>query len=228
MKTVTIALIAFKDAGRFANRLDTVIYPTVKSYLTHNCGPVEVIIVDNSPYGFVDGCVPRSIKELVEVTVIWNCGRNEKYSKSMNCIAKLARYDYLAFLCLNHCRLYDATWLESILLPLEDPKIALSGSLARTDYKYVPELGRGEKFGTHVQGGIFATKTKFLQEHPYDERRFPHKYADIYIAETAISNGFGLAMAPAICSVWQKEIEYPPPSGVKIVHDHARDLFKCY
>jgi len=208
-------VLAFTDLRRFEDQLTRVVYGTLQHYAGQ---PTELLILSNAP-GEHDFVVPEILTDVTSVHRHWNGGRNDQYSKGLNWMAAQAHYPVLVFLCLNHCRLYDPTWLEDLVKPFNDPRVALAGTLLPIDYRFTPSLGHGR--GQQVQGGCFGVSVAFLRAHPYDTQHFPHKYSDVYIATVAQQHGYHLAGVSSVCSVWEAKVAEPPPPGIKLVHDHS-------
>jgi hypothetical protein len=142
----------------------------------------------------------------------WNGGRNYGYGGALNRAVRQAKYERIVYLCTNHGSMNDPTWLDDILAPLEDPSVAMAGSVLPCLYACFGEAGRG----IHVQGGVFAARTEALRRHPHSPR-YPHLASDIWVSRELLRAGYTLADVPSVASRWSEKVS--DREKRKIVHE---------
>lgn len=198
---ITLCAILYENYYTFINFINTVIYPTINHYQDLE---FEFIVADNSK-------MPNPIFEYKEIptTYMWFGGRNEFYAGAINKVLPISTGEFFVYLCSNHCKMNDPTWLEDILLPFSDEKVAMAGCYASSDFHYINEDG----FGKHIQGGIFAARKSYLI--PYN-LEYNHLYSDVWICHQLEKLDFKLAHVPSINSVWRSVITNP--KDYKLVH----------
>ncbi|MCZ7648422.1 MAG: hypothetical protein M5U26_24710 [Planctomycetota bacterium] len=202
----TIGLINF--ASPIVQRLERDVLPTLAHYPD---GQFEIICVDNdaAPCQRLIDCL-RGME--VPCRYLWNGGANLQAAASKNQMYALASHPFFVYLCANHGRMYDPTWLEDLLLPFQHPQVAMAGMLDRYPLKHI---GEGEGNGIYVQGGVLAARVEVMRRLPMSER-FPHDHSDKFISLHLIREGYDLADVTTILSLWRKPI--PEKHDYKYVH----------
>lgn len=202
---VTVALVIYENYDRVDSRLINVVLPTLRHY--QNKYKLDLVLFDNSPF------LNYAFKHVFPVSFqyIWNQGENAFYGGAINAIAQAARGEFLVYICANHGRMKQVTWLEDILEPLHDPKCAMSGCLQTSHLKFIGEEGKSK----HIQGGIFAARVEMLKKFPYSPE-YPHLYSDIWWCRQVEKAGYELVQVPTISSVWRSN---SPHEDFKYMHD---------
>src|SRR4051812_26687017 len=110
---ITFGLVNF--GSPIIQRLERDILPTIAHYPQ---GVFEIICVDNDP-------APK--RELLEflgrvaipVRYLWNGGANTMVAAAKNQIYANASHPIVVYVCANHGRMFDPTWLEDLTRPFE-------------------------------------------------------------------------------------------------------------
>jgi len=212
---VSFVLIAYNNSDKLKQRLEREVFPTAAAYPNYT---FQLIIIDNS-YPCVDIDL-RKIKDFGVTLVYLQPTKNLMYGPSINLALEHAAHEFMVYLCTNHGRMNDTTWLQDILDPLvKDPKAAMTGST----YPSCPPSKMG--FSTHlphqhIQGGIFAAKTEILRKYSYtSDSRWIHGGSDIYQSYRLMEAGYKLVNVPSIKSVWRRKV--PHSEKYKYVHDES-------
>lgn len=215
---VSIILIPYNNSNRFQTRLEREILPTIQAHPDWN---FQFIIVDNSDddkrpsYQFFD-------EHTLNHAILWP-GRNLLYGPAMNLALQACEYPYFVYLCSNHGRMYNPTWIDDLINPmLQDEKVAMTGS------HYASGWG-GDRFGfssqlpkIHIQGGVFGARTAIMKSYPYSmDPDWAHGASDIYQSYQLLHAGFILKDVPTVKSVWQQNLN--SPQQWKYVHDYVEE-----
>ena len=212
---ISIILIPHNNAERFTTRMQRDVLPTVRA---HPLWKFQVIFIDNSDehnkqqYNF-------SEDTNVEYEYVWP-GNNIMYGPAMNIAVSMCRHPYFVYICSNHGRMYDASWIDDLINPLiNNPNIAMTGSLYGSCEPSV--MGFADNLPhIHIQGGIFGARTEAIALHPYtDDERWKHWGSDIYQSYTLMAAGYILHPVETINSVWRQCL--PSPEQWKYVHDYS-------
>ena len=213
---VSIVLIPYNNEDKFRIRLERDIIPTIKA---HPEWKFQIIIVDNS-----DEAKRVCLNILHSLNIcpvyLWP-GTNIMYGPAMNLALLAAPYPYVVYLCTNHGRMYDPTWIDDIIYPMMlDEKIAMTGShyasgCGADQFGFSPHLPR-----IHVQGGIFGARTAIMKAYPYTmDSKWIHGASDICQSYQLLHAGFVLMDVPTIKSVWRQKVD--KPEQWKYVHDYS-------
>jgi hypothetical protein len=204
---VTFGLVNF--GSPIVQRLEREILPTIAHYPEGN---FEILCVDNDP-------VPnRALLDFLShvampVRYLWNGGANVRVATAKNQLYANASHPIVVYVCANHGRMYDPTWLEDLIRPLEDRRVALAGTVGKY---WLADIGEGAGTGLFVQGGLLAAQADALRKHPLSER-FPHAHSDKWICRELLKNGYEIANVETVKSVWNRAIS--GPHTFKYVHD---------
>jgi hypothetical protein len=214
---VTIVLIAFNNQDSFKVRLEREVLPTITA---HPFWKFQVVIIDNSDE---DQRVPYDILHAYHLPHFYKwTGANIMYGPAMNLALQATIYPYLVYVCSNHGRMYDPTWIDDLIDPIiHDPKVAMTGCYCGS---FNPEyIGFPAHLPhVHIQGGVFGARTEALLAHPYtDDPQWAHLYSDIFESYQLLNAGFQLYHVATICSVWRQCIE--SPERWKYVHDNSEE-----
>ncbi len=206
---VTFGLVNFRSP--VIERIEREILPTIAHYPK---GEFEIICVDNSPERNPD--LEALLKQQRFPThYLWNEGRNTKVAAAKNQIYTLAAHPIVVYLCANHGRMYDPTWLEDLIRPMSRPRVAMTGHV-KVCYDAPPEAAPpGTLF---VQGGVMAVKVDAMRKHPMPDH-LPHSYSDVAIGWHLQKAGYQLADIPTILSYWRQ----PTPARHHCKYVHAED-----
>ena len=212
---VTIVLIPHNNPVKFKTRLDRDILPTIAAHPTWK---FQIIIIDNS-----DEDKRPSYNVLSDYNLQYICmwpGTNIMYGPGMNLAVELSQYPYLVYVCSNHGRMYDPTWIDDLIYPIvKDPKVAMTGSFYSScnpsDLGFPDHLPQ-----IHIQGGLFGARTETLRDYPYtDDPRWVHWGSDVYQCFQLLNAGFLLYNVPTVKSVWRRIVS--SPQTWKYVHDYC-------
>ncbi len=214
---VSIILIPHNNEEKFKTRLERELLPTL---LAHPAWKFQIIIVDNSDkdkrpsYQFFE-------KYQLNHAIFWP-GVNLMYGPAMNLALKACEYPYIIYMCSNHGRMYNPTWIDDLTDPImQDERVAMTGSFypscSPVDLGFPSHLPQ-----IHVQGGVFAARTEIMQAHPYSTKQnLIHWGSDIYQSFQLLNAGFILKDVPTIKSVWRQVVDLP--EKWKYVHDYAEE-----
>lgn len=212
---LSIVLIPHNNQHKFKTRLERDIIPTIKA---HPLWKFEIIIVDNSDHA--NEIILNSLYEInIFPLYLWP-GTNIMYGPAMNLASSVNPYPYMVYLCSNHGRMYDPTWIDDLVIPIiENPKIAMTGSLYNSCHpaamgfpKHLPSK--------HVQGGIFCAQTEIMKKYQYTkDHRWLHWGSDVYQCFQLLNAGFLLYDVSTIKSVWRQNVSQP--EKWKYVHDYS-------
>ena len=214
---VSIILIPHNNQLRFQTRLNRDIIPTIKAHPEWN---FEVIVVDNSDQE--DKTLLNALNEQnIYSEYLWP-GINIMYGPAMNLALTVNHYPYIVYLCTNHGRMYNPTWVDDLITPiLENPNIAMTGSFYNSCNP--EEMGFPSLLPSiHIQGGIFGARTEIMKRYPYtSDQRWVHWGSDIYQSYQLLNAGFLLHEVTTIKSVWRQSVN--SPENWKYVHDNSED-----
>ncbi len=215
--SVTIVLIPHNNPDTFRTRLERDILPTIAA---HPDWKFQIIIIDNS-----DKDKRLSYNVLSDYDLQYICmwpGTNVMYGSGLNLAVGLSQYPYLVYVCSNHGRMYDPTWIDDLVSPLAaDAKVAMTGSFYGSckpiDLGFPAHLPP-----IHIQGGLFGARTETLKNHPYStDPRWVHWGSDVYQCFELLNAGFLLYDVPTVKSVWRQRIN--SPQNWKYVHDNSEE-----
>ncbi|WP_224241477.1 glycosyltransferase family 2 protein [Hyalangium gracile] len=215
---VTVVMIPHNDEERALTRLRRDLLPSLA--LSWRLLDAELVVIDNSERQLTR--LARAVRNngLFPAKYRWNKGRNLYYGPAMNQAVREASRPFLLYVCANHGRMHDPTWIWDLLEPLvSDPSesVALTGSF----YPSGPPSPMGfadwlEQ--VHVQGGVFAARTSVLARFPYPDGEYAHWGSDIYQSFQLQQHGYVLVDVPSVKSVWRSRVE---GEHWKYVHDES-------
>ncbi len=212
---VSIILIPHNNAERFNTRMQRDVLPTLKA---HPSWQFQLILIDNSDedkkqqHDFLK-------EHNIEYSYAWP-GNNIMYGPAMNIAVSMCKHPYFIYICSNHGRMYDATWIDDLINPIiQNNKIAMTGSLYPScnpaDMGFAHHLPR-----VHIQGGVFGARTEAIAVHPYThDARWKHWGSDIFQSYKLMTAGYTLHPVKTINSVWRECL--PSPERWKYVHDYS-------
>lgn len=210
---VSLVLVPFRSSLRAVERIERDLAPTLAAFAL----PAELIVVDNSSRP--SPMITASLAAAGVPHVYRWLGRNDQYGPALNWAAQVARYDRLVYVCAEHGRMLDPSWLPDIIAPLQDKKIGMAGCIQPSGDapRKVGQIARlpGVR-DEHIQGGVFAALTATLRAVPYSDE-FPHNYSDLWISAALQARGMTLAHVPSIFSLWRKPAKRLP-EGIAWVH----------
>jgi hypothetical protein len=189
-------------------RLERDILPTLRHYPHWE---FELICIDNDPAPN-QGLVEFLRQCGIPVRYLWNGGANLQVAAAKNQLYGLASHPLLIYACANHGRLYNPTWLEDMVLPFQDPQVALAGTVMTYPLDHI---GKGEGTGIFVQGGLLAARVEILRRHRMTDE-FPHMHSDKWICYELLRHGYRIAHVPSVLSLWRLPI--PAQHAFKYVH----------
>jgi hypothetical protein len=215
---VAAVMIAHNDEERALTRLLRDLLPAL--WLYRRVIEPELIVIDNSHQR-----LPRLAEAVLEngtfaAKYLWNEGRNLYYGPALNLAVKSSACPFLLYVCANHGRMQDPTWIGDLLEPLlkdSSHKVALTGSF----YPSGPpsKLGFPDSLPwIHVQGGVFAARAQVLADHPYPEGQYAHWNSDVYQSLRLLQRGYRLVDVPTIKSVWRSRVQ---GNSWKFIHDES-------
>jgi hypothetical protein len=206
---VTFGLVNFSSP--IVQRLERDILPTIAHYPE---GEFEILCIDNDAVPSRDllDCLGRIS---TPVKYLWNGGANVKIAAAKNQIYANAAHPVVVYVCANHGKMFDPTWVEDLIRPLEQPGVALAGTL--TPYK-LADIGEGPGTGKFVQGGVLGVRVEILRKHPLSSS-YPHGASDKWISRNLVKNGYKLADVASVKSVWQR----PMPAQHPFKYIHAEE-----
>jgi hypothetical protein len=194
---VSAVMIAYNNEYKALIRLTRDLMPALRAF------DAELIVIDNStqPCHWLAEAVARS--RVDHHHYCWQNGDNLMYGPAMNVAVKLATHPYLVYVCTNHGRSYDRTWLADLLAPLlADDTVAMTGTLAGAGSP--TSMGFDASLpNIHVQGGVFGARLEALRTHPYPNGQHAHWGADIYQCFALQAAGHKLVNVPTVHSVWR-------------------------
>jgi GT2 family glycosyltransferase len=215
---VTAVMVAYHNEELALTRLLRDLMPSLLLY--RGVLDAELIVVDNS-----EQPQPRLAEAVRDngtfpAKYLWSEGRNLYYGPALNLAVKAAAHPFLVYVCANHGRMLDPTWLWDMLEPMVNDasgKVALTGS----HYASGPpsKLGFPESLPRlHIQGGLFAGRTEVLAKYPYPDGEFAHWSSDIYQSFQLLQQGYRLVDVPTVKSVWRERVK---GNQYKFIHDEA-------
>ncbi len=191
----TVCLVPYKNNDKFRKT-----FADVKR-VTNN-----IIVVDNNRE-------PVLKRECDDVLYLHNANRG-MLAGATNLAVTHCKTKYFVYLCTNHTHIYDDTWLEDLIQQMDaDPEVVMGGDL-------LPVGG-----SVHIQGGIYIAKTIFLSLNPYNVKKFPFSFMDVYISATILKKGLkmkGLKRIKSTMNPWNKfhDEKNRRDKRFKIVHGH--------
>jgi len=213
---VSIIIVPHNNQDRLNKRLSRDILPTIAA---HPHWKFQLIAVDNSDAD------KRPVYQLDEYAIehlsFWP-GSNIMYGPAMNMAVQASRYPIVVYICSNHGRMYDPTWIDDLVSPLlQDPNCAMTGSVYPSCHPL--QMGFPSHLPSfHIQGGLFAARTAVMRDYPYtDDARWVHWGSDIYQSYQLLNAGFELKNVPSVNSVWRQHVEVP--ERWKYVHDYSEE-----
>jgi GT2 family glycosyltransferase len=213
-KAATVVLIPHNNLERARLRLGRDVAPTLRH---HADWRFELLVLDNSERR-LDGLAQDLAALPWPSRYLWHEGQNLLYGPAMNRAAVLAQHPVMVYVCTNHGRMFDPTWIDDLVRPFwEDDRVAMTGHLyPGGDPKTLGLSYRGP--WVHVQGGVLAIRTDIVRSLPYDEGMFAHGCSDIFASYRAAQAGYVLKQVPSVISVWR---QVAPPGRWKYVHDDS-------
>lgn len=215
---VTVVMVAYDNEERALTRLMRDLMPSLLLY--RRVLDAELLVVDNSAHP--QPRLAEAVRDngVVPAKYLWNEGRNLYYGPALNLAVKAAAHPVLLYVCANHGRMLDPTWLWDLLEPLVNDatgKVALTGS----HYPSGPPSRLGFPASLppiHIQGGLFAARTGVLAQHPYPDGEYAHWHSDIYQSFQLLQRGYRLVDVSTIKSVWRSRVTQ---GHYKFIHDDA-------
>lgn len=196
-------------------RIQRDVLPTIAA---HPGWQFELIIIDNSDE---DKKPPLHMLDAQQVPYVYKWpGENIMYGPAINMAMACCTYPYFVYVCANHGRMYDPTWIDDLINPLISyPNVAMTGS--RYPSGDPSSLGFSAALPHyHIQGGVFGGRRDILLAHPYTtDQRYIHWGSDVYQCFTLLNAGFELHHVPTINSVWRQRVA--SPQSWKYVHDDS-------
>lgn len=212
MLDVTLATVLYQPDW---NRTGAIIARNLESIDACNLRG-ELVVVDNSPAPTMEAI--RLAAEDRRVRFIWNQGYNVYLAGALRTAALQAHGRCLVYTCASHGQMNDPTWLTDIIAPLTDEAVALAGHVQPCEFNRVaacpadiiePQI--------HVQGGVWAARTRFLREFGFSHR-FPFEFCDVDLSRRCLAAGYQLVSVPSVVSIAAGVI--PHPERCKYVHDY--------
>jgi hypothetical protein len=208
----TFVIVPYANPAETLLRLERDLLPAA--------GPTTAIVaIDNSPEPLV--AVESYLAGLDRPTVYRHAGVNLEYGPALNRAVQLVTTERFIYVCTAHGRAYDPTWVDDLLAPLDDARVAAAGSLSWSPIPNAYGVLNRRQPHYHVQGGVFAGRTEAFRRVPYNEQRFRHLGSDIEHDYRLMLEGWTLAEVPTIKSVWRRVV--PAPQRWKFVHDSSED-----
>ena len=196
----TICLVPFTDKPRF--------FKILKQVRRAKGIQFEIIVVDNSQ--------TLEIKKHLKKDEIYISNKNVgKLAGACNKAVARARGEYFVYLCAVHTRIYADDWLSYMVRQMEsmDDRYVLGGDL--------------RPFGAmkHVQGGVFIGRTDWMRQNPYDAKKHPFTFMDVYITKDAYRQRKKLLKLAKVFSSmkgWSQKnhTQNKTKKRFKIVHSH--------
>lgn len=203
---VSLGLVNF--ASPIVQRLQRDVLPTLAHYPD---GVFEIICIDNDPKPHTE--LQAFLASLtIPVKYLWNGGSNVQISAAKNQLYALAAHPILVYVCANHGRMYDPTWLADLVQPLENPQVAMTGA---GGYYQLADIGAGAGRAIFIQGGLLAARVEILRKHPLSEH-YPHAHSDKWISRELMNQGYLIRNVPTVMSLWQQRI--PEAHSFKYFH----------
>jgi hypothetical protein len=211
---VSAVMIAYENEDASLTRLRRDLLPDLKWQAMQD--DVELLVIDNSkePLGKLEKAV-RHYRGRYH----WNGGANLKYGPALNQAVQFARYPHLLYVCSNHGEAREAGWSCDLLAAIDDPKVAMAGTLWPSGDPTMLGFPAGLP-SHHVQGGVFAASRDVLLDHPYPDGPYAHYGADLVMCFQLMKAGYEIVDVPTIKSVWRED---PGPGDWKYVHIGGTD-----
>lgn len=222
---IHVVMIAFNNPEQTLTRWTRDVFPGL-GFSGH---PHKVTVVDNS-----SDYSPLLAEKFGE-NYLWQEGKNLMYGPSINLAVK--RYpesDYVLYVCTRHGRSLDSTWIQDLILPMDNDSTiggtghlrgsnspegvahALNAPWIKDRFRFVDEAGNGW-VPQHLQGGVFAARTKLMLEFPYPDD-IQTLYTDHFITWAIMKAGHKCWDVQTILSVWRENLNDRQVQGKKFVH----------
>jgi len=215
-RAVTLILIPHNNQDRLNRRLQRDLLPTIAA---HPHWRFQLVTVDNSD---ADRRPSYSLEGYdVQHNSYWP-GSNIMYGPAMNIAIRASECPYIVYVCSNHGRMYDPTWIDDLITPMEeDQSVAMTGSSYPSCRP--EDMGFPRHLPSfHIQGGLFAARTEIMLAHPYtQDERWVHWGSDIHQSYCLLYAGFQLRDVHSVKSVWRQCVEMP--ERWKYVHDYSEE-----
>lgn len=213
----SVVLVPFRNMASFNRTLKEINTKTdYKDY--------EIIVVDNNIYtdSKCEYC-GNIIKQPKHDNIRYFLNSNKgALSGAMNIAISQAKSDYIVYVCANHCHIYSSDWLSYMIACMDHAGAlwVLGGDL--------------QPYGSmqHVQGGVFIGRRNWMLAHPYDVKKTPFSFMDVYISKTALRDKKRLLRIPNIHSTMNKftaknDRDNQAVKKFKIVHSHIiKSIYK--
>ena len=176
----------------------------------------ELLIVDNSPMPTIPALELAARDD--RVRLLWNDGHNLYIAGALNRVLRVAQSPKLVYFCASHGLARDPTWLNDILMPLDDPAVGAAGCVLPCQFSAVAAVPEDIVDPQHhVQGGVWSARLDVLREIGFSHR-FPFEFCDVDLSRRLLAAGYQLASTATIVSVAGGVI--PDPERYKYVHDY--------
>lgn len=121
------------------------------------------------------------------------------YADGITETARESESEIIVYLSSMRHTCYDYTWISDLVLPLQDYRCGMSGTLTECYYDRIARSS-SDIFEPqiHIQGGCFAASRHALLECGYG--KFPQIFSDVYLSWSMIRHGYYLANVPSICA----------------------------
>jgi glycosyltransferase involved in cell wall biosynthesis len=217
-QTLTIVLVTWNNLPELREVL--------RRLLRFTTMPFEISICDNNSEDNVKTYLRTVAANHSNVRVFFNA-ENAMVGPGTNIAMQSAQSDYVVYLCGKEGFALDYNWEQSFIHALdENPKAALAGTLCYSPTylkgKDFPqgnslfEKYRGKEFCLenpdrefhHVQGGLFAMRNAAVKAAGGFSRTVPHNGTDVEFSVFMESQGWELAKAKGMVSIYNKTRPY--------------------
>lgn len=182
-----------------------------------SCGLTgEYLIVDNSSMPTPGASLLAVENKRVQYT--WNQGYNIYLAGALELAVSQAKGQTFVYVCASHGVVKDDTWLTDLISSVRNESTALAGSVQPCEFNRVASVPDDiVEPQVHVQGGIWASRTKFLQKIGFSHR-FPFEFCDVDLSRRCLVAGYDLVDVPSIASVADGTV--PESKPYKYIHDY--------
>ena len=187
----TVVIVPYQNDIKFLNILDRILEAE---------GEFNVLVVDNNP--------KNKLSDIIrDYPVKYMFNKNKgMLAGAMNLAIGMIDTEYLIYICSNHTHITDNSWLIDMVDAMDKQKADMGGTIS--------PVTRGHN---HVQGGVFIARTDKLRETPYNEKKFPFQFMDVYISDKFAEKGYKMIDIHIVHSVMGKP---RIRKEQKIIHTH--------